>query len=383
MRKLLSIFFICIAFFANAYDFIVDGLCYNIDSDNTSAYIVSSNEHSNLTGEVIIPDYVLYNGNTYKVSEISYNAFNGCTGITSLTIGRNISTIRDYAFNGCTGLYKVIWNAENCYCRGPFNKLTNIEVFEFGENVEIIDEYLCEGLSNITEITIPSSVKRIGYAAFQMCSGITNLNLSEGLEEIGKYSFSSCSGIQELYIPNSVDVIDDGAFMMCSAIDTLSIGNNVRVIGRSAFDMCTSLTKIVIPNSVYVIGEGAFWKNSSLKTLVIGEKVASIGETAFSNCSSLQDIISLKKNAVPLPESAVEKVNINPGCVLHVRKGSKMLYERQYIWNQFGSIVEDAEDYVDVGSGSSSNGVYGDVNGDGSVNAADVTAIYNIILGIE
>ncbi len=61
-------------------------------------------------------------------------------------------------------------------------------------------------------------------------------------------------------------------------------------------------------------------------------------------------------------------------CKLHVPAGSKDLYEAMDVWKEFYSIYEDA------GSGSGGSGIYGDVNGDGNVNAADVTAVYNIIL---
>ena len=312
MRKLLSLLFVCIAFFANAYDFMVDGLCYNFLGDSTSVYVVSSNDNSSLSGELIIPDNVSYNGVTYKVTEVGYNAFNGCKNITSLSIGNNI--------------------------------------------------------------------KLIGEIAFQGCSGITNLYLGENVKEIGKYAFQVCKNIHELFIPNSVEVIDDGAFMMCTGIDTISIGNNVKLIGRSAFDMCTSLRNVTIPNSVYVIGDNVFWKNTSLINLIIGENVASIGESAFSNCTSLQNIIALKSTAVDLPYSAIEEVSRN--CVVHVRKGSKWRYQNKTAWFEFPTIIEDAEDFADI-SGGSGTPIIGDVNGDGSVNAADVTIIYNIILGTE
>lgn len=71
---------------------------------------------------------------------------------------------------------------------------------------------------------------------------------------------------------------------------------------------------------------------------------------------------------------------LKASCDLHVRKGSKIRYENQDVWKDFLIIVEDAEEWADVSSGGSS-GVYGDVNGDGVVTAADVTAVYDVLLG--
>ena len=62
-------------------------------------------------------------------------------------------------------------------------------------------------------------------------------------------------------------------------------------------------------------------------------------------------------------------------CNLHVMPGTKVRYASQDVWKDFLSIIEDADKYV-VESDN------GDVNADGSVNAGDVSAVYNAMLGI-
>ena len=59
------------------------------------------------TGVVNIPDEVTKDGITYKVTTIGNNAFENCTGLTSVTMGDNVTSIGLFAFSGCTNLPSV------------------------------------------------------------------------------------------------------------------------------------------------------------------------------------------------------------------------------------------------------------------------------------
>ena len=97
---------------ASAHDFEVDGIYYNINSDGTSVsvtfkgsyYDSYANEYS---GAVTIPASVTYSGKTYSVSSIGDNAFAGCSGLTSVSIGNFVTSIGRVAFRECSGLTSV------------------------------------------------------------------------------------------------------------------------------------------------------------------------------------------------------------------------------------------------------------------------------------
>ena len=83
---------------ASAYDFMVDGLCYNYNGDGTSVTVTYEGTgaegygYSNLNGDLVIPPSVTYDGTTYSVTTIGGRAFYGCSGLTSVTIPNSVTT---------------------------------------------------------------------------------------------------------------------------------------------------------------------------------------------------------------------------------------------------------------------------------------------------
>ena len=145
---------------------------------------------------------------------------------------------------------------------------------------------------------IPTSLKsviitggsEIGDYAFWDRSNLTSIILPNSLISIGQYAFYGCSSLTSIVIPNSVTSIGSGAFEGCRSLTNIVIPDGVTSIGSSAFQACINLMSIVIPNSVTSIGNSTFSECSSLTSIVIPDSVTSIGNNAFSGCGSLTSI---------------------------------------------------------------------------------------------
>ena len=110
-----------------------------------------------------------------SVTSIGYEAFYGCSGLTSVTIPDSVTSIGPSAFYNCSGL---------------------------------------------TSVTIPASVTRIGNYAFRSCSGLTSVTLPDSVTSIGDSAFANCSGLTSVTIPDSVTSLSTTAFDGCGKLWT-------------------------------------------------------------------------------------------------------------------------------------------------------------------
>ena len=115
---------------------------------------------------------------------------------------------------------------------------------------DVIGAYAFKNCSDLTSLTLPSSVTRIGDYAFYNCSGLTSLTLPSSVTSIGEFAFSYCSGLTSLTIPSGVTSIGMSAFEYCSSLTSLTLPSSVNEIGIYAFHGCSGLTSLTLPSSV-------------------------------------------------------------------------------------------------------------------------------------
>jgi hypothetical protein len=291
--------------------------------------------------------------------------------------------------------------------------------------------YNCQDLTNLT---IPNSVTSIGELAFWNCTDLTSLTIPNSVTSIAEYAFQVCGSLKSVTIPKYLTTISRGTFSDCHSLTSVTIPESVTSIGSMAFAACNALTSVDIPKSVTSIGEFAFFSCDALRSVTIGKSVTSIGGRAFDECPELTDVFC---NCETVPSTDVDAFLYSKNMTLHVPAGSVELYKAAEPWSQFNkvlgmeqcakptitladgrltfscetegvtfvyelattsatggegqtvelpsavSVYAKKEGYVDSETATLTfniSGSKGDVDGDGNVNAVDLTKLIEILL---
>ena len=156
-------------------------------------------------------------------------------------------------------------------------------------NVVAIGDEACYN-SGITDVTIPGSVKAIGFRAFFHCQNMTDVYLSEGLETIGNHVFTDCVKLKNINFPSSLKSIGDNVFLWDKGLTEIVLPEGLESLGEYAFTKCENLTSVSIPSTLATISGNAFEDCFALTTVSIAEGVKAIGDRAFCGCAVLTDL---------------------------------------------------------------------------------------------
>ena len=224
--------------------------------------------------------------------------------IKTLIIEEGITYISSMAFRDCTNLSSITipstlaelgdgaffeCSAISSIYISDINAWCSLSMRKnLGDYEEIYDEY---DMCRIMESTYPHIGENIEYYVgriFVNDTELKNVVIPDGIKEIRPYAFAH-SSVTSVTIPNSVLTIRENAFGDCYQLSDVRMGNSVSELKVEAFSSCWNLRDIDLPASLRIIGSGAF-ESTALTNATIPDSVVSIGAYAFS-CSELTEII--------------------------------------------------------------------------------------------
>ena len=286
---------------------------------------------------------------TYTIREgtkwIGSNAFEYCTGLTSVTIPNSATTIGSYAFEFCSGLTSVT----------------------IGNSVTVIEDHTFFYCTGLTSVTIPNSVTTIRNGAFEGCSGLTspvyNVNcfaymppsymgaytIPDGIQQIAGDAFYKCTGLTSVTIPNSVTTIGYYAFFGCTGLMSINVdAANTHYCSADGvlfnyakdtliqYPIGNSRTEYIIPNSVTTIEYDAFWDCCGLTSVTIPNSVTTIKLGAFHYCTGLTSVTCYATNPPTCGSNCFD--DVYKTIPVYVPARSVDAYKQADGWKDFANI---------------------------------------------
>ena len=308
--------------------------------------------------------------------------------------------------DGALSFAKYEDHASVIFCK---KDVTSVEIPASVQGVPVtyIDCYAFQ-LSDVSSVTIPSSVTLVGNWAFADCKNLKSFTIPDSIENIGIRAFENCTSLETVEFPDHLVKVRSHAFkgtpwlaaqqskdplviVNGALIDgttysgsELVIPSEVEYIASSAFDSNANITSVVIPSSVDSVTDNAFWKCENLASCEIrgAEKIESM---AFGYCDKLKDLkVSNKLKTIELygfsdcsgngatitfygnesEWNAVKKDDLNSGDFL---KNARVVF---------------AEGELPTDEPPQPQEVEGDVDGDGELTALDLVALQKWLLAV-
>ena len=193
--------------------------------------------------------------------------------------------------------------------RAFYNYINLTEFTAFPEGITTISEGMFLGCSNLTTITIPSTIEEIEANAFYLCKNLTTVIIPEGVTTIGEASFQSCSNLTAIELPSSLTYIGPSSFWSTS-LTSIDIPQNVDVISE-AFSYCFELTSINVnpKNECFTSVDGVLF-TKDMKVLIQYPRGKSSLETSYTVPSGVKEI-----GTYAFRNTSLSKVNLPQGLV--------------------------------------------------------------------
>ena len=377
----------------DVYDTLDNGLVIYYYANSTG--VTLGEIYGTITGALVIPDSVLYDGMMQAVTEIRCGGLNEQRNMTSVTLPKGLTKVS--GFYECTGLTRVDFG-------GTIAQWCNIVFENWHSNPTRYAHHLYIGGEEVVNLVIPEGVNSIGYSAFIGLNAMTTVTIPVSLDSVGEAAFEGCDGlvrvnyngtladwcnigfhnnisnpliyghnlyiggskVTELVIPVGVSQIKNEAFNGINDIQSVVLPEGLLSIGRNAFVNTLVDDGITIPTTVTYIGTGAirgpriFFNATNCTTfendafyegefITVGENVQALPTNLFTNRITT---LKMKGNPPTVAQHALERLRSD--CQVVVPCGMQATYSAAAEWSAVSNLTE--RPMFEIAFGDAENG---------------------------
>ena len=298
---------------------VIDGFRYLLDSDTKTATLVPKTD-GKYSGDIIIPEKVKGNdGVEYVVASLGASCFEGCTGLTSITIPSSVTSLGGNCFLNCQKLETVYFEGKYCNSHYAGLKIPTTSIIKvpteylqgykdaFGPNYKYIYAWnpgeAGEDNKPVTQCSTPSISYESGKLMFACETAgakyhytITDTDIkSDALSENGEVSLSAAYNISVYATADGYKASDKAEatlYWIDANLDNSTNINMVRTRGvvASAHDGIVTLSGL---------DNGEVVKFYATDGKYLGSSVAANGSASYAVNESLV-IAKVGKNSIKI-----------------------------------------------------------------------------------
>lgn len=247
-----------------------------------------------------------YKLNDFKldyITSLGERAFYNCQSLMSINLSNNYLEFGQSVFTNAPIIYNTYQNGQYLGSESnPYRYLVSVidkdvSTFTIHKSCASICDNTFENCQNLTSITLPSGILRIGDSAFRGCYSLRSVTQDSnpvGMQSIGGYAFYGCENLTTVEIPNlSAEKIEAYTFYNCMSLNGFSLPIEVTNIGSYAFYNCKNLQYIPIDyqhSVLETIGSYAFAGCELAQSAYIPKSVKNIDDSAFKGCKALRRV---------------------------------------------------------------------------------------------
>ena len=196
----------------------------------------------------------------------------------------------------------------------------HVRTIVIGEGITRIDPWAFGYYGKLTSLTLPSTLREIGYSSFKGCvampeivvpdnvvlveddafcdwDGAASLHIGKSLSEFGTVAFAACDGLRSITVDpenrwfetrGCNGIFKPGNDTLFMGICTTVIPEGIHYIGKDAYIRNLSVTSVRFPSTLKEVGDHAFSENYNLKSVAFADSIETICEFAFWHCESLK-----------------------------------------------------------------------------------------------
>ncbi len=207
--------------------------------DHSLALIAPTDSDYVYRGDIVLPDSVVFRGETFFIREIGDEALRECSLITNIHFPPTLTTIGLGAMRSCHG---------------------------------------------ITSLHLPPSLTTLLFEPFSSCISLSHVSWPPSATVVPRNCFVACHSLRRIVLPEGVTAIHQDAFTDCNSLEDISLPSTLERLDRGAFYQCSSLRHITLPENIKVLGEYLFYGCSSLEEIRV---LAPVPPTASTIVDSL------------------------------------------------------------------------------------------------